>query len=84
MCIRDRARPTPAVGWCNTESLPLLERARDRFDCVMMLGILHHLLLADQIPMAEVATLLPHLDSLHRTLFFGAVRDAAVGRRRTA
>ena len=34
--------------------------------------------------LAEVAALLPHLDSLHRTLFFGAVRDAAVGRRRTA
>ena len=34
--------------------------------------------------LAEVAALLPHLDSLHRTLLFGAVRDAAVGRRRTA
>jgi len=34
--------------------------------------------------LAEVAAILPHLDSLHRTLFFGAVRDAAVGRRRTA
>ena len=34
--------------------------------------------------LAEVAGLLPHLDSLHRTLFFGAVRDAAMGRRRTA
>lgn len=34
--------------------------------------------------LAEIATLLPHLDSLHRTLFFGAVRDAATGRRRTA
>ncbi|MGO8759551.1 MAG: helix-turn-helix domain-containing protein [Terracidiphilus sp.] len=34
--------------------------------------------------LAEVAELLPHLDSLHRTLFFGAVRDAATGRRRTA
>jgi hypothetical protein len=38
-----------------------LERARDRFDCVMMLGILHHLLLADQIPMADVAELLASL-----------------------
>ena len=55
------ARPTPAVGWCNNESLTLLERARDRFDCVMMLGILHHLLLADQIPMADVAMLLASL-----------------------
>ena len=34
--------------------------------------------------LAEIAPLLSHLDSLHRTLFFGAVRDAAMGRRRTA
>jgi SAM-dependent methyltransferase len=59
--VADVARPTPAVGWCNTESLNLLERARQRFDCVMMLGILHHLLLADQIPLADVAALLASL-----------------------
>jgi transcriptional regulator with XRE-family HTH domain len=34
--------------------------------------------------LAEIAALLPQLDSLKRTLFYGAVRDAAVGRRRTA
>ncbi|MGA2216607.1 MAG: helix-turn-helix domain-containing protein [Terracidiphilus sp.] len=34
--------------------------------------------------LAEIAAYLPHLDSLHRTLIYGAVRDAAVGRRRTA
>lgn len=34
--------------------------------------------------LAEVAELLPQLDSLKRTLFLGAVRDAASGRRRTA
>jgi transcriptional regulator with XRE-family HTH domain len=34
--------------------------------------------------LAEIAALLPHLDSLHRTLFLGAVRDQAMGRRRTA
>jgi transcriptional regulator with XRE-family HTH domain len=34
--------------------------------------------------LGEVAALLPRLDPLHRTLFFSAVRDAAVGRRRTA
>jgi SAM-dependent methyltransferase len=59
--VADVARPTPAVGWCNTESLTLLERARGRFDCVMMLGILHHMLLADQIPMADIAALLASL-----------------------
>jgi transcriptional regulator with XRE-family HTH domain len=34
--------------------------------------------------LAEIAELLPVLDSLHRTLLLGAVRDAATGRRRTA
>ena len=29
-------------------------RARGRFDCVLMLGILHHLLVAEQIPLAAI------------------------------
>jgi transcriptional regulator with XRE-family HTH domain len=40
-------------------------------------------LLADPF-LAEVAALLPHLDSMQRMLFSGAVRDAATGRRRSA
>jgi transcriptional regulator with XRE-family HTH domain len=34
--------------------------------------------------LAEIAAMLPHLDSLHRTLVYGQVRDMATGRRRTA
>ena len=34
--------------------------------------------------LAEIAALLPHLDSLHRTLFYGSLRDMSSGRRRTA
>jgi transcriptional regulator with XRE-family HTH domain len=34
--------------------------------------------------LSEIAALLPHLDSLHRTLVSGHVRDLATGRRRTA
>ncbi len=34
--------------------------------------------------LAEVAALLPRLVPLHRTLFYGAVRDTATGRRRSA
>jgi transcriptional regulator with XRE-family HTH domain len=34
--------------------------------------------------LAEIAALLPHLDSLHRTLLLSAVRDAVTGRRRIA
>jgi transcriptional regulator with XRE-family HTH domain len=40
-------------------------------------------ILADPF-LAEVASLLPHLGSMHRMLFSGAVRDAATGRRRSA
>jgi transcriptional regulator with XRE-family HTH domain len=40
-------------------------------------------ILADPF-LAEIAALLPHLESLQRTLIYGAVRDAATGRRRSA
>lgn len=40
-------------------------------------------ILADPF-LAEIATLLPKLDSLQRTLFYGAVRDKSAGQRRTA
>jgi len=59
--IADAARPTPATGWRNAESLGLLDRAYGRFDCVMMLGLVHHLLVSDQIPLDEVAGLLHDL-----------------------
>jgi len=61
--IADFARPTPALGWRNAESRSLLERARGRFDCVLMLGIIHHLLLTDQIPIEDIARLAAELTS---------------------
>jgi hypothetical protein len=52
--VADFARPTPAMGWQNRESASLLYRAKGKFDCVLMLGILHHLLVADQIPLDAI------------------------------
>jgi len=40
-------------------------------------------ILADEF-LAEIAAALPRLDSLQRTLLYGAVRDRATGQRRTA
>jgi hypothetical protein len=34
--------------------------------------------------LAEIAALLPHLDSLHRTLIYSSVKDMASGHRRSA
>jgi SAM-dependent methyltransferase len=61
--VADFARPTPAVGWRNHESAGLLDRAKGQFDCVLMLGILHHLLIADQIPLAEILHQLTEITS---------------------
>jgi transcriptional regulator with XRE-family HTH domain len=40
-------------------------------------------ILADPF-LAEIAVLLPYLEPLHRSLLFGAARDMATGRRRSA
>ena len=55
--VADIARPTPATGWNNAETLSLLDRCRGRFDLVMMLAVIHHLLASDQIPLARLAEL---------------------------
>ncbi|MCI0621536.1 MAG: class I SAM-dependent methyltransferase [Acidobacteria bacterium] len=48
------ARPSPAMGWRNRESSSFLERAREHFDAVLMLAVVHHLLVTDGIPLAEI------------------------------
>jgi SAM-dependent methyltransferase len=61
--VADFARPTPAIGWNNQESASLLDRARGQFDCVLMLGIVHHLLVADQIPLPAIVAQLGEITS---------------------
>lgn len=52
--VVDFARPTPAAGWRGREQAGFLERAEDCFDCVMLLAVVHHLMVTDQIPLAEI------------------------------
>jgi SAM-dependent methyltransferase len=53
----DLARPTPAVGWENRESSALLSRLEQQFGMVMMLAVIHHLLLLEQIPLRAILVL---------------------------
>jgi SAM-dependent methyltransferase len=46
--VLDIGRPTPAVGWMNAEIPSWLARASGQFDCIMMLGLLHHLLVSER------------------------------------
>jgi hypothetical protein len=53
----DLARPTPAMGWENNESSSLLARLEQRFDLVMLLAVIHHLILLEQIPLGAILQL---------------------------
>lgn len=59
--VANIARPTPAVGWRNSESLSLLDRSEGAFDTIMMLGVIHHMLLIDQIPLPAIFDLVRRL-----------------------
>jgi SAM-dependent methyltransferase len=64
LCV-DLAHPTPAAGWENRESASFLDRCAGQFDTVMMLAVLHHLLLHNQIPMKSIAELCSKLTTQH-------------------
>lgn len=55
--VANIARPTPAVGWRNREQLSLLERLSGQFDLVLMLAVIHHLILREQVPLGHIGDL---------------------------
>ena len=55
--VANIARPTPAAGWKNREQLSLLERLNGKFDMVLMLAVIHHLILREQLPLAHISEL---------------------------
>jgi SAM-dependent methyltransferase len=86
----DLARPTPAVGWENSESVALLPRLEGQFDLVLMLAVIHHLVLMEQIPLPAILALcrrltrrhlvvewVPPADAMYQSLMRG--RDALYG-----
>jgi SAM-dependent methyltransferase len=65
--VVDLTRPSPATGWRNRECPAFLARARGRFDLVLMLALIHHMLVSERIPLDDVLDLAAEL-----------TRDAAV------
>jgi SAM-dependent methyltransferase len=59
--VANIARPTPAAGWRNREQLSLLERLTGRFDLVLMLAVIHHLILREQLPLEHIGELAANL-----------------------
>ena len=71
----DIARPTPAVGWQNAESVALLPRLEGQFDLVLMLAVIHHLILMEQIPLAAILDLCHRLTRHHLVIEWVPVED---------
>ncbi len=59
--VVDIARPSPACGWANRECSSFLDRARGKFDCVLMLALIHHLIVTERIPPDRIFELLADL-----------------------
>jgi SAM-dependent methyltransferase len=79
LCIQtiqaDLGRPTPAVGWENTESLALLFRLEGQFDLVMMLAVIHHLILMEQIPIPAILQLCHRLTTSRLVIEWVPAKD---------
>jgi SAM-dependent methyltransferase len=71
----DIARPTPAVGWENAESVALLPRLEGQFDLVLMLAVIHHLVLMEQIPLPAILALCHRLTRRHLVIEWVPVED---------
>jgi len=73
--VVDFARPTPALGWRNAETLPFLARAKGHFDALFMLAVLHHLLVTDQIPLHEILALAAEITTRYLIIEYVAPED---------
>lgn len=69
------ARPTPATGWRNAESPSFLQRAEGHADLVLMLAVIHHLLVTERVPLADVLDLAADLTRESAIIEFVAPED---------
>ncbi len=59
--VVDIAQPSGAWGWENRENMSFLDRALDRFDCVLMLALVHHLVVNARAPLDAIFKLAAQL-----------------------
>jgi hypothetical protein len=51
--LLDLTNPSPAIGWANSERQSFTQRAP--VDCAMALGLIHHLVISNNVPLALCA-----------------------------
>jgi SAM-dependent methyltransferase len=61
--VVDLTDPTPAMGWLNAERRSFLERSAGKFDAVLCLAVLHHMVVGDGLQLRDVFSLLGQLST---------------------
>ena len=59
--VVDFSSPTPGTGWENSEGISFLSRAKQGFDCVLMLAVVHYLMVTHGIPLEDIVSLASQL-----------------------
>jgi len=68
-------RPSPAVGWLNNECPSFLDRAVGAFDAVIMFAVIHHMLISERIPIAEILELVAQVTNDFAIIEFVGPKD---------
>ncbi len=69
-------RPTPGVGWQNRECPSFLERAAGAFDMTLMLAVIHHMLVTERAPLADILGLAAQLTRKFAIIEFVGPEDS--------
>jgi len=69
-------RPTPALGWRNGEWPSFLERAKGHFDAVFLLAVIHHMVVTERVPLAEIVDLAADLTTGYLIAEFVSPEDS--------
>ena len=56
--VQDISRPSPGIGWKNGECPSFINRIKGKFDAVIMLAVIHHMLVTERIPLDEIINLM--------------------------
>uniref|UniRef100_Q01QK4 Methyltransferase type 12 n=1 Tax=Solibacter usitatus (strain Ellin6076) TaxID=234267 RepID=Q01QK4_SOLUE len=69
-------RPSPGTGWRNQECASFLDRARGKFEAVLMLAVIHHMLVTERVPLADIITLAAELTTKLLIIEYVAPEDS--------
>lgn len=76
--VMDITDPSPALGWCLAERRSLFERGQP--ECILALALIHHLCLANNIPLAQIFQFVAKLGAKHAIIEFVPKTDPMVKR----